>query len=276
LRQQALKPKPAKEIPAMNLTSLDLFLWAGGLLGHLILLLVLCFRRRVRSFPLFTALIAVNVVRTVTLYLVRAGGTNKSYFFTYWSLALFDTILQLCVVYEIASRVFRPLNIWAADLRNSFPWLLGLSICVALGLAWLESPPAGSWMQSVTARGDLFVAALMSELFVAMTALSFSARFPWRTHVAAIAQGLGAYALISVLIETAHSYFGLAGNAPASILLSHLRMIVYLGCVAYWTIALYCEERRTRIMTREMHQEIFTLQSQLAIDLRQLRSRTKE
>ena len=57
-------------------------------------------------------------------------------------------------------------------------------------------------------RGNLFAAALQSELFVAMMALSIDARLPWKTHVAKIAQGLGAYSLLGVLIETGHSYFG--------------------------------------------------------------------
>jgi hypothetical protein len=153
----------------MDLTRLDLFLWAGGLLGHLTLLAVLFSRRRARSFPFFTALITADVARTITLYLVHAHGTRESYFFTYWSLLLLDTALQLCVVYEVASQVFRRLNVWAAELQERFVWLMALSICVALGLACLDSPPAANWMQSFTSRGNLFVAALMSELFVAMT-----------------------------------------------------------------------------------------------------------
>jgi hypothetical protein len=260
----------------MDLTRLDLFLWAGGLLGHLTLLSVLCYRRQTRSFPLFTALITSDVVRTLTLYLVHAYGTNQSYRFTYWSLLFLDTALQLCVVYEVASRVFRPLNVWAADLRDSLLWIAGLSICVAFILAWLERPGAEGWMQNLVGRGNLFVGALMSELFVALTALSLSARFPWRTHVAAIAQGLGAYSLVTVVIETAHSYFGLGKNMETAILVSHLRMFVYLACVAYWIIAFWCPERQGLVMTRKMHQEIFSLQSQLAYGLQQLRSRTKE
>jgi hypothetical protein len=260
----------------MNLTSLDLFLWAGGLLGHLTLLSVLCFRHRARAFPFFTALITADIVRTFTLYLVHAQETKHAYFLTYWSLLLLDIALQLCVVYEVASRVFRPLKVWAADLRDGFLWMVGLCLCVALILAWMERPPAGTWMQNFAARGNLFVAALMSELFVAMTALSLSARIPWRTHVAAIAQGLGAYSLVTVLIETAYSYFGVGSNMASAILLSHMRMFLYLTCVAYWIIAFWCEERQARVMPREMRQEIFSLQTQLTYGLQQLRSRTKE
>jgi hypothetical protein len=260
----------------MDLTRLDLFLWAGGLLGHLTLLSVLSVRGRIRTFPFFTALIATNVARTVTLYFVRTYGTATSYCLTYWWLLLLDTVMQLCVVYEVASRVFRPLNIWAPDLRARFGWMVGVSIFAALVLAWLEQPPAVGWMHIFVARGNLFVAALMSELFVTMTALSISARFPWRNHAAAIARGLGGYSLITVLTETARSTFTLGGNAASSILFSHMRMFAYLACVIYWIIAFWCEDRRAQGLTREMYQEIFSLQRQLSCGLAQLRARTKE
>ena len=255
----------------MDLTSLDLALWAGGFLGNLTLLLVLFYRRRARSFPFFTALITLGVVQTIILYLVRACGARSSYFITYWSLTLLDTMLQLCIVYEVASRVFRPLDVWAQDLRNSFAWLVGFSISVALALAWMESPPASTWMEALNARGNLFGAALMSELFVAMMALSVTARFPWRAHVAKIAQGLGVYSLLSVLIETGHSYPGIGSNLQSSILLSYVRMVVYLGCVTYWIVALWRDEQPGRVMPPELQQKMFTLQSRLTYDLQQLR-----
>jgi len=260
----------------MDLTSLDLALWAGGFLGHLTLLFVLFYRRLARSFPFFTALITLGVVQTIILYLVRAYGANSTYSIAYWSLTVFDTMLQLCVVYEVASRVFRPLDVWAQDLRQSFAWLVGFSVSVALALAWMESPPAHTWMGAFIARGNLFGAALMSELFVAMMALSVTARFPWRTHVAQIAQGFGVYSLLSVLIETGHSYPGIGSNVQSSILLSYVRMVVYLACVSYWIVALWRDERPGRAMPPELRQKMFTLQSRLTYDLQQLRLRAKQ
>src|ERR1700677_1342613 len=121
----------------MHLTGLDFFFWAVSFLGNLGLLFVLWHRRRAKSFPLFTALITLNVVRTIVLYFVLKLGTKENYFYTYWSLALLDTALQLGVVYEIASRVFRPVGVWARDVRDSFIWMVGLSVIVALGLSWL-------------------------------------------------------------------------------------------------------------------------------------------
>jgi hypothetical protein len=259
----------------VHLTGLDLLFWAAGFIENLALLFVLWYRRRAKSFPFFTALITLNVGRTIVLYFVHNYGTRQSYFHTYWSLALLDTVLQLCIVYEVASRVFRPMGVWVRDVRGSFIWLVGLSVTVAFGLSWLASPPARTWAQSFVTKGYLFAEALMSELFILMMALSISARLPWRTHVAKIAEGLGAYSLISMLIETGHSYFGVGREVPAFVFLSHVRMAAYLACVSYWILMLWRDEQPGRAMTQEMRESIFTLQRQVEYHLHQLRSRKK-
>ena len=259
----------------MHLTGLDLLFCAAGFLENVGLLFILWYRRRAKSFPFFTTLITLNVARTIVLYFVLDYGTKQGYFYTYRSLALFDVMVLLCIVYELASRVFRPLGEWAGDVRTSLVWLASLSVTVALGLTWLASPPARMWMQAVVSKGLLFSAALMSELFVGMMALSLSARLPWKTHVAKIAQGLGAYSLISVLIETGHNYVGVGRDVPAYIVLSHVRMAAYLGCVTYWIIMLWRDERPSREMTEEMRVRLFTLQRWVEYDLQGLRSRKK-
>jgi hypothetical protein len=257
----------------MHLTGLDFFFWAVSFLENLGLLFVLWYRRLGKSFPFFTALAMLCVIRTIVLYFVLRHGTKQSYFYTYWSLAIVDTMLQLGIVYEIASRVFRPVGVWARDVRGSFIWMLGLSVTVALGLSWLASPPARTWAQSFVTKGTLFAAALISELFVLMMALSISARLPWKTHVAKIAQGLGAYSLASLLIETGHSYFGVGGEVQTFVFLSRIRIAAYLSCVAYWAVMLWREEQPSREMTQEMRERLFTLQRRVAYDLQDLRSR---
>ena len=259
----------------MHLTVLDLFFWAAGFLENLGLFFTLWYRRRARDFPFFTALITLNLLRTIVLYLVLRLGTKQDYFYTYWSLTILDTILELCIVYEIAGRVFRPLGGWARDVRGILLWLVSMSIIVALGLSWLASPPAPTWMQAVVTKGNLFAEALMSELFILMMALSISARLPWKTHVAKIAQGLGAYSLFSVVIEAGHTYFGVGREVPTFVLLSHARMAAYLGCVNYWIIMLWRREEPARELTENMRERLFTLQRRVEYDLQDLRSRKK-
>ena len=259
----------------MHLTDLDLLFWAAGFVENLGLLFVLWYRRRAGAFPFFTTLATLIVIKTAVLYFVNLYGTKNDYAYAYWSLGILDMTLQLCVVYEVASLVFRPLNVWAEDVRSSFVWLISLSLLVALGLTWLESVPSPTWMRALTAKGNLFASLLLSELFVAMMALSIKVRLPWRTHVAKIAQGLGAYSLISVLIDTGRSYFGTGREQPAFVAISHVRMAAYLGCVTYWIASLWPDEVPARTMTAEMRERLFTLQAQVAYHLEDLRSRKK-
>ena len=211
--------------------------------------------------------------KTIILYLVRSYGNNNSYFNAYWVLTVTDMLLQLCVVYEVASRVFRPVTTWSADLRGVLAWLVGLSIAVALGLTSMASPPSRTWIGAFAAKGNLFAAALMSELFIVMMGISVSAGVPWKSHAGAIAQGLGGYSLISVMIEAGHAYFGIGRQAPAFIVFSQVRMVAYLACVLYWSFSLNSAEQPTRILTREMRAVILTLQTQVGDDLRSLRFR---
>jgi hypothetical protein len=259
----------------VHLTGLDLLFWAAGFVENLGLLFVLWYRRRAKAFPFFTALVTLVVIKTIALYFVSLYGTKKDYAYVYWTLAILDMTFQLCVVYEVAALVFRPLNAWAEDIRNSFVWLIGLSLLVAFGLTWLGSIPSHTWMQALTTKGNLFASTLLSELFVAMMALSLKVGLPWRTHVAKIAQGLGAYSLISVLIDTGRSYFGVGRERPAFVAISHVRMAAYLGCVTYWIASLWPDELPSRTMTAEMRERLFTLQAQVAYHLQDLRSRKK-
>ena len=254
----------------MQLTDLDLLFWATGFYGHIVLLLVLAARHRASEFPFFTILIASNVLRTATLYFIIHHGTKHEYFYTYWSLAVVDMALQFCVVYEMASHVFRPLGVWAPDVRKSFVWLLFGSVTVASALTALAKPDTQIWVRSLVIRGNFFSSALMSEMFVGMIALSVTVGLPWKTHVARISQGLGVYSIIGVLTEAGHNHFGTHSQIFTT--LSHLRITTYLICVWYWNIMLWRNAPAPRELPEEMRIQLFTLQRTLEYDLRELKN----
>jgi hypothetical protein len=257
----------------MHLTGLDHLFWAAGLGAHLILLFVLLTRRRFRVFPIFTAFIISNIGRTAALFSVQFYGTKTSYFYTYWSLTVLDVVLQLSVVYEMYSLTFRPLGVWARDLRRPFVWLVALSIALAAGLTWLATPHARLWMQVVVIKGSFFSATCMSELFVGMLVLAVRSGLPWKTHVARISQGFGVYSIIDVLIEAGHSYFGVGRNTQTYTMLSHLRMSAYLACVAYWVIMLWRNAPEPRKLPESLRGQLIRLQNVVDSDLERIRVR---
>jgi hypothetical protein len=263
----------------MHLSHLDSFFWLSGLLGHLALLFVLLFRGRSHRFPRFTALIAANIVKSITLYLIYPRNIPKGYpylyFYTYWGFAVLDIFLQSAVVYEIASSVFRPLGAWAFDLRRHLIWLIALSFCIAIALAWLSLPQAHNWKETLVIRGSLFSAALLAELFVGMTALSVTAGLPWKTHAARIAQGLGVYSVFCIVVEAGNSYFGLVNGTTVSMILTQARMALYLVCLIYWIITLYLQEPQPESLPGGIESRLLQFRGQTAASLHVLRGRRK-
>jgi hypothetical protein len=259
----------------MHLTGLDLLFWVVGFGEHLTLLMVLGIRRRFRTFPLFTAFIFSNMVRTVALYTISVYGTKANYFYSFWSLGILDTVLQLSVVYEMYSLTFRPLGAWARDVRGAFVWLVTISVAVAAGLSWLAAPHARLWMQVVVIRGNLFSSACMSEFFVGMVVLAVKAGLPWKNHVARISQGLGVYSIIDVLIEAGHSYFGVGRNTQTYATLSHIRIATYLSCVVYWIIMLWRNAPDSKRLPDHMRGQLIQLQNMVDSDLEKIRARKR-
>ena len=255
----------------MQPKGLDLFLWISGFAGHIALLGVLISKRRAAQFPLFTALVLFNVLRTALLYAVLLHGSPKVYFYTYWSIGAFDDALQFCILYEIASKVFRPLGYWARDVRAAIVWIGCASLTVSVGLTWLATPPTRGWQQTLVLRGEFFTAALISELFVGMMALSVTVGLPWRTHVARISQGLGVYSMAQILIQGAHNVFGVAGYLA----LSRTRIVLYQACVVYWMVTLWREAPVPKVLTVEALSRLSFLRTNVAAGLGSLRAGRK-
>lgn len=256
----------------MPLTGFDLVLWIAGFGAHLVLLYVLAVRIGLRQFPLFSSLIVANLLRSVVLSVVRLYATKSGYFYTFWSFGVIDTGLELGVVYEMYRMTFRPLGFWAKDVRSKFLGLVLLAVLVASMLTWLAAPHAELEIQAVVIRGNFFSSICLCELFVGMTALAVESGLPWKTHVARISQGLGVYSAVDVLIEVGHAYWGL-GSGPHYTTLSHVRMLVYLGCVFYWIVTLSRPAPQAKSPAGHLLRQLLELQNGLDSDLEGLRAR---
>lgn len=247
----------------------DWLLWASGLIGHLLLLGVLFYRRRAARFPVFTALIGANVLRTTVLFCLR--NFEGAYRIAYITTALVDAVIVLVVIYEIASHVFRPLGRWALDIRHGMFWLIGMSVAVACALTWLAGPDARGWKHAFLVKTSFFSSALMAELFMGMVVLSVTVGLPWKTHVARIAHGLGVFAILDAVIAAGHTAHGSLYGTHVDALLTRTRMLVYLACVLYWIVALWEEAPTPRDLPPKMLAELRSLNARVAYDLYTLR-----
>lgn len=255
----------------MHPSSVELLFWAAGLFGHAVLLFILIGRHRVNYFPFFTAFIADNIVKSITLFLVKHYGTSHAYLITYVFLGFVDLLLQACVGFEIAAHVFRPTGTWVPELRKVAVILLIIGIVVAVGITGMPTPPEKTVWKTALDRANLFSSALLCEVFVGMIGLSVRASLPWKTHVARISQGLGFYSLLGLLTEAGHNVIGMVRTIAVSHELTLIRETTYLACLTYWIIMLWRKAPPPRELPKELLNQLFTLQRHLEYDLRKLR-----
>jgi len=117
----------------------------------------------------------------------------------------------------------------------------------------------------------LFSSTLMTELFVGLVALSAMAGLPWRTHVARIAQGAGAYAFASVLFDVCGIWLRWGQDASTIRALSQALIVVSLSAFAYWIVTLWQEVPESREMPEAMRVQFLQLNRQLEYDLGRIR-----
>jgi hypothetical protein len=256
----------------MHLDFTDFLFWAVGLFGHIVLLVVILTRHRAKAFPFFSTLIVMDIARTITLYFLALHGTKYYYRVTYTSFAMLDLTLQLCVAYEVALHVFRPTGRWAPDVRKGFTLVVLASVAIAAGLTSLPQSPAKTWLAAILIRGNFFCSVLMCELFVGMIALSVTVGLPWKPHAARIAQGLGFYSLVSVVIDAGHNIVGMERTSRISADLTLVRMVTYLICVTYWIVMLWLDAPAPRELPAELRSQLSALQRLVEYDLRKLRA----
>jgi hypothetical protein len=256
----------------MNLSYFDRILWAASLYGNVLLVLVLLVRGRAKSFPIFTLYVGEGIAKTFALYFIGYHFSRTAYAHAYYTLGFVDEALQLLVVYELAVYVFCPTGVWARDVRKTFLGLAGASFAIALMLTWLAHPAGILPTDTFLLRSNFFSAALMSELFVGMMVLSATVGLPWKTHVARIAQGLGAYSIFCVGKNIALAYVDISKHPQVFTELSHLRILMYLACEGYWIVMLWQEAPAPRELPDAMHAQIYTLQKQVEYDLIRIRA----
>jgi hypothetical protein len=248
----------------MNLSALDFVLWMAGFLGNAALFAILIYRRRCREFPVFTSLMGYYVAQTILLYLLYKLGSGIWYFRAYWSSVLLDFLLQLGVIWEIARIVMRPTGSWVRDAKKQFILWSAAGILLAAALPWLVTPPAITLLGRLEVRGNLFTSLVICELIAVVTRTSRSLGLGWRNHVMALGNGWTAWAVVAILVDGLHSYFGADFYFRE---LEYVRMLAFLAALSYWMVQFWLEEPARQPISQELRAYIETLHSRINNDL---------
>jgi hypothetical protein len=248
----------------MNLSALDLALWATGFLGNVALFTILIVRRRWREFPVFTTLIGYEAAMSAVLCVVYMHCSHAWYARIYWPYAFSDEAMQLGVVWEIARIVMRPTGTWVQDARKQFILWGAVGILFAAALPWLVTPPAANLLHRLEVRGNLFTSLVVCELIAVVTRTSKSLGLGWRNHVMALGNGWTAWAVVAILVDGLHSYFGAERFFRE---LEYVRMFTYLVVLGYWMVQFWLDEPVRQPISPQLHAYILDLHRRIKNDL---------
>jgi hypothetical protein len=248
----------------MNLSALDLAMWAAGFIGNAVLFAILIHRRRCREFPVFTALIGFEVVENPLLFAFYRLGTRSWYERLYWAVVLIEFLLQLGVIWEVARIVMRPTGTWLRDAKKQFILVSATGLLLAAALAWMVAPAASTTLERMEARSDLFTDLVVCELFVVMLLTAKRLGLGFRNHVFALVTGWSVWVIAAMLVDLLHGYYGTHLHYDA---LDNVRKFAYLAALVYWMVQFWLEEPARQEIPPELRAYILALHSRVRNDL---------
>jgi hypothetical protein len=248
----------------MNLSALDWVIVAATSLGNTALFAVLILRSRWRDFPVFTAYMGFETLLNPVQYALFQYGLSSWLERVYWFSALVEFVLQLGIALEIARIVLRPTGSWVQDARKQFILWGAAGILFAAALPWLIMPPATTLLGRLMVRGFLFTSLVICELIAVVTRTSKSLGLGWRNHVMALGNGWTAWAVVAILVDGLHSYFGAQRYFRE---LDHLKMVAYLAVLGYWAVQFWLEEPVRQPISPQLSAYIQVLHRRIKNDL---------
>ena len=236
-----------------------LVLWTLTFAALLVLLAVLVGSERTRSFPWFTASIALLAMRLLVSRLLYGRIPPISMSAIFYTLADLSMLMNLLVLVEVARRGFRGATRgkWVAGV------LATVAVAAAVVIAWGPWPAwrtvsAGSvlarirLMQLVSQKGDILAAVLAVELCLLIVLFGGHFHAGWRTHTQRIAIGLSAAALSLITTRAILEYVGMHATIHSRQELmrvlgfeghvTNANSCVYLCVVIWWIAVLWRDE----------------------------------
>jgi hypothetical protein len=247
--------------------NMEQVLWALVLAAHLLLLIVLMGRDRIRSFPWFTAVIVLSTVRLLADHLLAGKLTTIAFYWQSYSATALDVVLSIAVLLELSRRVF---SSGKAGLllkpRGYIGWSF-ITVAIAAASVWgwtvwtnWQMPKADHSqipllaVYLIATKGQLFLAVLTIEVALLLRFFGGRFGFGWKSHVQQIALGLSTNCIASLAVQgiTESIIRTLRHGSPANIdrerithLFSNLdnaRFAIWFLVLLWWTIWLGRDE----------------------------------
>jgi hypothetical protein len=216
-------------------------IWVAGLLGHIVLLFVLFSRRRAAVFPWFTLLIGFYLLRSIGLAATSHFTGHPVHRLATQVIDLTDMCLQAAVLAELMWAALRPLNAGRQAMLSLLIMASGMLIVIRV------APPMHVWQRMALVLIHFLLSVLMLEWAILLLFLLRPLRLSWRSHVAALSFGFGAY---SLALLGGGGYFTVGRQMSDFVFFAFMRIGVYLLVLLWWIVCLWLPERNT-LLARE-------------------------
>lgn len=234
-------------------------IWTLTFAAHLVLLVVLLGRERVRRFPWFTTAIALVALRLLSSRLLFNRLPQLTLGSIFVILADISVIVSLLVLLELARRAFG-----AARRRLSLAWILaflliGGTVVATWGHwpAWKALSPMTTIMflnllQLFAQKGGLLVDVLTVLLGILMISSGRNYGAGWRTHTQRIMIGLGTASLAQLAVQIVWQIIAKTAKPHSMAEYQHVidlreklfngNTVVYLAVTLWWIACLWMDE----------------------------------
>jgi len=214
---------------------------------------LLFYRRAWRKLPWFCAYSVLSLLDGLINDLVRYYAPG-AYFNTYFISSIIDSILQFCVLVEVAWSIFRPFK---ASLPKHTVWFLAGFLALTGAVIWpfaknpafAHIPPQWHTQWDMLGRFMQTDSLLRVLFFVVLAACSQLLSIGWRDRELQIATGLGFYSLVAVGVAAIQSQVGELNHYRD---LQLLTVSSYLASLAYWAFSFAQKEAERREFSPQM------------------------
>ncbi|HEX5233905.1 MAG TPA: hypothetical protein VFW25_01100 [Silvibacterium sp.] len=237
----------------MHPTSIDTILWLLGIVGEVLLVTILLFRRSYRIFPIFCAWALLLLLTEPTFYWVSLKASQATYDKVYFALNFPQYLLEAGVLAEIALNVTSPVKrSLSKPLMIAFATSMGLiAICGFLVAATLNASTLANPRAFMVINTTMAILRLATFLLIA--GFSQVLGLNWKNHVLQLASGLAFYAIITLIVDFSQSHLWAGPNyASEFFALDHLRIAGYLCALYFWCYAFAKKEAPRKEFSPQM------------------------
>ncbi len=244
----------------MHLSAVDTSLWLAGVAGEALLVGVLLWRRSYRAFPVFFTWILFILLLEPTFYWLVRHLSTSNYSRIFFALSFPQYLLEAGVLVEIAKEVFVPIK-KSLPRRTLLFFIAGMALIAGIafwGAAYLNGATLADPRAFIVVSTTMAILRLAT--FLTIAGFSQLLGLTWKNHVMQLTSGLAFYAVVTLLVELAHSRLREGPNYIGSfVALDHLRIGGYLCTLYFWCYAFAKKEAPRKEFSPQMAKILVSL-----------------